>query len=74
MFAEACPLPWLSSASISLALLLLISFIGLIIARYSQYYLAGERRESHYYRSQQLTLAAASVVVISNHLLLPLAA
>lgn len=67
MFAEACPLPWLSSASISLALLLLISFIGLIIARYSQYYLAGERRESHYYRSQQLTLAAASVVVISNH-------
>lgn len=74
LFAEARPLPWLSSSPVSLVMLLLISFIGLIIARYSQHYLAGERRESHYYCSLQLTLAAVSVVVISNHLLLLLAA
>lgn len=74
LFAEARPLSWVSSAPVSLIVLLLVSFIGLIITRYSQHYLAGERREGHYYRSLHLTLAAVSLVVISNHMLLLLAA
>lgn len=68
--AETRPLPWLSPAPVSLVLLLLIGFIGLIIARYSGQYLAGERRQRHYHRSLQLTLAAVTLVVVSNHLLI----
>jgi NAD(P)H-quinone oxidoreductase subunit 5 len=71
---DAQPLPLFSPSPVSLAVLVLIGFIGLIIARYSKHYLAGERNEQHYYRTLQLTLAAVSLVVISNHMLVLLGA
>ena len=66
--------PWLSSAPVSLVLLLLIAVMGTVISRYSLHYLAGEPREQQYYKSLFATLAAASLAVISNHMLLLLAA
>ena len=49
---------------------LLVAFIGWIIVRYSQPYLAGEAGEAGYVRWLMATLAAVMVVVASNNLLL----
>ena len=64
------PLPWLSPAPVSLAMLMLVSFIGVIISRYSQNYLSGEPHENRYYRNLHLTLTAVALVVVSNNLIL----
>jgi NAD(P)H-quinone oxidoreductase subunit 5 len=48
----------------------LVAFIGWVIVRYSQPYLAGERGEAGYMRWLLATLAAVLLVVASNHLLL----
>ncbi len=47
----------------------LVAFIGWVIVRYSQPYLAGERGEAGYVRWLLATLAAVFVVVTTNHLL-----
>ncbi|HET7772592.1 MAG TPA: NADH-quinone oxidoreductase subunit L [Burkholderiaceae bacterium] len=49
--------------------LLLVSFIGWVIVRYSRAYLAGEARERSYVVWLMTTLAAVAVVVLTNHLL-----
>ena len=51
-------------------MLLLVSFIGWVIAGYSQTYLNGERAQPRYIRDLMLTLAAVSLLVLSNNLLL----
>ena len=51
-------------------ILLLVSFVGWVIVRYSQSYLNGERQERHYVRWLMVTLATVSVVVTSNHVLI----
>lgn len=61
---------WLAATPVSVVMLLLISFVALIITRYSRHYLAGEPRQHHYYGYMYGTLAAVALVVISNHLLL----
>lgn len=48
--------------------LLLVSFVGWIIVRYSASYLAGDPAQARYRRWLMLTLAAVSVVIASNHL------
>ena len=50
-------------------MLLLVSFVGWVIVRYSKPYLNGERQERHYVRWLMATLATVSVVVTSNHVL-----
>ncbi|MES2398608.1 MAG: NADH-quinone oxidoreductase subunit L [Pseudomonadota bacterium] len=50
-------------------LLLLVSFVGWVIVRYSQPYLHGGGRECHYVRWLMATLATVAVVVTSNHML-----
>jgi NAD(P)H-quinone oxidoreductase subunit 5 len=50
-------------------MLLLVAFVGWVIVRYSQPYLAGERRERHYVRWLMATLAAVGLVVVTNHVL-----
>jgi NAD(P)H-quinone oxidoreductase subunit 5 len=50
-------------------MLVLVSFIGWVIVRYSQPYLAGERGERHYVRWLAATLGCVGLVVITNHLL-----
>jgi NAD(P)H-quinone oxidoreductase subunit 5 len=57
-----------------MVMLVLVSFIALVISRYSQNYMAGEAQLGRYYRNLNLTLAAVAVVVTSNHLLTLVAA
>jgi NAD(P)H-quinone oxidoreductase subunit 5 len=49
--------------------LLLVSFVGWVIVRYSQPYLNGEHEERHYVRWLMTTLATVGVVVATNHVL-----
>ncbi len=51
------------------AVMLLVAFIGWVIARYSQPYLAGEPRERFYVVWLLATLAAVAVVILTNNLL-----
>jgi NAD(P)H-quinone oxidoreductase subunit 5 len=55
-------------------MLLLVTFIGWAILRYSQPYLDGERNETGYISALLAALAAVVLVVISNHLLVLVAA
>ncbi len=48
--------------------LLLVTFVGWVIVRYSQPYLDGEPPQAHYVRWLMATLTAVSVVVITNHM------
>jgi NAD(P)H-quinone oxidoreductase subunit 5 len=50
------------------AVLLLVSFIGWVILRYSRSCLMGEANQARFLSCLMLTLASVSVVVISNHL------
>lgn len=50
--------------------MLLVAFVGWVIVRYSQPYLAGERAERHYVRWLLATLATVFVVVATNNLLI----
>ena len=50
--------------------LLLVTFVGWVIVRYSQPYLNGERQERHYVRWLMVTLAMVSAVVTTNHVLI----
>jgi NAD(P)H-quinone oxidoreductase subunit 5 len=49
--------------------MLLVSFVGWVIVRYSQPYLNGERAECHYVRWLMATLATVGMVVATNHVL-----
>lgn len=49
--------------------MLLVTFVGWVIVRYSQAYLSGERDERHYVRWLMVTLASVAVVVATNHVL-----
>jgi NAD(P)H-quinone oxidoreductase subunit 5 len=50
--------------------LLLITFIGWVITRYSQTYMGGDALQARYVRWLLATLAAVSVVVVTNNLAL----
>jgi len=72
--AQWQPWSWLNQSAIAPVMLVLVSFIGLIITRYSQNYLAGEANQARYLRQLQFTLAAVSIVLLSNHLVMLLLA
>ena len=48
--------------------LLLVSFIGWVITRYSQAYLGGDEGQARYTRWLMATLAAVAVVIVTNNL------
>ncbi len=54
--------------ALSATVLLLVSFIGWVIVRYSRTCLLGEANQARFQGCLMLTLATVSVVVISNHL------
>lgn len=54
--------------AVTSSVLLLVSFLGWVIVRYSQTYLAGEPQQGRYVRGLMLTLAGVSAVVVSNNL------
>lgn len=63
------PWAWINQSAIAPVMLILVTFIGLVITRYSQNYLAGEANQERYLRQLQFTLGAVSIVLLSNHLL-----
>ena len=63
-----------SPAPASHLVAVLISLLGLVIARFSRNYLAGEPRARDYAILLQLTLASVALVVLTNHLLVLFAA
>ncbi len=58
----------LRSDALGGTMLVLVSFIGWVITRYSQPYLGGARGQPRYIRGLMLTLAAVSLLVITNNL------
>ena len=52
----------------------LVTFIGLIVGRYTLHYLAGDDGQGRFQRWLQLTLGCVMVVVTTNHLVLLVAA
>jgi NAD(P)H-quinone oxidoreductase subunit 5 len=60
--------------ALSLIMLALVTFVALVITRFSQRYLAGEPGQLRYLRALLLIVTAVSLLVIANHLLLLAAA
>jgi NAD(P)H-quinone oxidoreductase subunit 5 len=58
----------LRSDPLGALMLVLVSFIGWVIVRYSQPYLGGARGQPRYIRGLMLTLAAVSLLVVTNNL------
>lgn len=58
----------LRSDALGSLMLVLVSFIGWVIAGYSQSYLEGARGQPRYIRGLMLTLAAVSLLVVTNSL------
>ena len=58
----------LRSDALGGVMLLLVAFIGWVITRYSQPYLAGARGQPRYVRGLMLTLAAVTLLVTTNNL------
>ena len=54
--------------SLSATMFCLVSFIGLIVVRYSHNYLCGDRREGRFTQFLCLTLAAVLLVIVSGNL------
>jgi NAD(P)H-quinone oxidoreductase subunit 5 len=75
--------PWGSDEAVALALrldavsgvmLVLITFLGSVVLRFSRDYLDGDPGQARFFSWMSLTLGAVLVVVLSGHLLLLLAA
>ncbi len=60
--------------SVTAVMLVLVSFIGWVVVRFSSTYLAGDPHEVRYATRMLATLAAVSTVVVANHLVLLIAA
>jgi len=58
----------LRSDTIGAAVLVLVCFVGWVVVRYSQAYLAGDPHERRYIGRLLATVAAVAVVVVANHL------
>lgn len=61
---------YLSVSNLSMVMLALVLFMGMILIAFSRNYMASEPRLNLYWRWLLTTLAAVSLVVISNHLVL----
>lgn len=60
----------LSLNGINLTMLFLLSFMAIMLIRFSERYIHGEERAHQFWQWLLFSLASVSVVVISNHLLL----
>ena len=60
----------LRSDTVGVAMAALVAFIGWIVVRYSQQYLAGDPDQHRYLRRMLATLACVAVVVVANDLVL----
>ena len=55
--------------AISAVMVVLVSFLGAIVLKFSQHYLAGDPGQARFFSWMSLTLASVLTVVLSNHLL-----
>jgi NAD(P)H-quinone oxidoreductase subunit 5 len=62
-------LPWLRVDAVTVTMLLLVTFVGAIITRYSRRYLDGDADQVGYVRWLMATLCAVSVLIATNSLL-----
>jgi len=60
--------------AISATMIVLISFLGAIVLRFSHGYLAGDSQQTRFFSWMSVTLGSVLVLVLSSHLLLLLAA
>lgn len=60
--------------AISAVMVVLVSFLGTVILRFSRHYLSGDLAQARFFSWMSLTLASALTLVLSGHLLLILAA
>ena len=65
---------WFLHLPVSLTVLVLVAFIGLVVARFATRYLAGDPGQRRFQRWLQVTLACVAVVVTTNHFLVLLCA
>jgi NAD(P)H-quinone oxidoreductase subunit 5 len=56
--------------SVTVIMLLLVSFVGVIVSRYSRNYLDGEAKQGRFHKWLSLTLAAILTLIISGNLLM----
>jgi NAD(P)H-quinone oxidoreductase subunit 5 len=56
--------------AVSAAMVLLVSFLGMVVLRFSRHYLAGDPAQARFFSWMSLALAAVLTVVLSGHLLL----
>lgn len=61
---------WLSVNAASLSLIALVSFMAVILLRFSERYIRAEKNAHSYWRWMLLSLTSVSVVILSNHLVL----
>jgi NAD(P)H-quinone oxidoreductase subunit 5 len=57
-------------SNLSEIMLVLISFIAMVVLKFSHRYFEGEPKQQHYLTWVQLTLAAVTTVVISDHIVM----
>lgn len=62
-------LPWFRVDLVGSMVMLLVAFMGWVIARFSRNYLDGERNQAQYARWLLATLTGAMLVVLANNLL-----
>jgi NAD(P)H-quinone oxidoreductase subunit 5 len=56
--------------SVTVIMLLLVSFVGVIVSRYSRNYLDGEARQGRFHKWLSLTLASILTLIVSGNLLM----
>jgi NAD(P)H-quinone oxidoreductase subunit 5 len=56
--------------SVTVIMLLLVSFVGAIVSRYSRNYLDGEANQGRFHKWLSLTLAAILILIVSGNLLM----
>lgn len=56
--------------SVTIIMLLLVSFVGVIVSRYSRNYLDGESNQGRFHKWLSLTLAAILTLIVSGNLLM----
>ncbi|QIZ85868.1 NADH-quinone oxidoreductase subunit L [Bermanella marisrubri] len=68
------PTSWIAITPLTQILMILVSFIALVVMRYSHRYLEGEPRQARFVALLLMTFSAVNVVLLSNHMLLMLVA
>lgn len=56
--------------AVTTIMLVLVSFVGVVVSRYSHNYLSGEREQGRFYKWLSLTLASILTLIVAGNLLL----